>query len=71
MYKTQNPTLQMVPFKYDLNENQELVPVGRPIGNNTCGVVIGLITNVTTKYPEGMTRVWIGSDSTESYGGLG
>ena len=64
---TSNGTFQ----EYDLNENQEIVPVDRPIGNNTCGVVIGLITNVTTKYPEGMTRVWIGSDSTRVYGSIG
>jgi acetyl/propionyl-CoA carboxylase alpha subunit/acetyl-CoA carboxylase carboxyltransferase component len=56
--------------EYDVDKNDRLVPVIRPFGLNECGVVIGMITNCTQKYPEGMTRVWIGSDSTKAMGAL-
>ena len=56
--------------EYDLDESNQVIPIFRPFGNNICSVVIGLITNSTAQFPEGMTRVWIASDSTKSMGAL-
>ena len=56
--------------EYDLDESNQAVPIFRPFGNNTSAVVIGLITNSTAQFPEGMTRVWIASDSTKAMGSL-
>ncbi len=55
----------------DLDEaGEHLVPVDRPFGENRAGVVVGLMTHVTRKHPEGMTRVWIASDPTTAMGAL-
>ncbi|MCC6620736.1 MAG: ATP-grasp domain-containing protein [Deltaproteobacteria bacterium] len=55
----------------DLDDGGEaLVPVDRPPGENQSGVVVGLVTHRTARYPEGMTRVWLGSDPTRSMGAL-
>lgn len=43
---------------------------GRPPGENQCGIVFGLITTPTVKYPEGMTRVLMLSDPTHDLGAL-
>lgn len=56
--------------EYDFNSNRQFVPVLRPFGQNTCGVVVGIISNMTSKFPQGMQRVWIGSDSTKAMGSL-
>jgi acetyl/propionyl-CoA carboxylase alpha subunit/acetyl-CoA carboxylase carboxyltransferase component len=57
--------------EHDLDETGErLVPVDRPYGRNAANVVVGLITNVTEKVPEGMTRVAILSDPTRGLGNL-
>ncbi len=57
--------------EYDLDASgYELVPVDRPWGMNKAGVVVGLMTHVTRKHPEGMTRVWIASDPTTAMGAL-
>ena len=56
--------------EYDLDEQNNAVPIFRPFGNNPSSIVIGLITNSTPQFPEGMTRVWIASDSTKSMGAL-
>jgi len=47
-----------------------LVPVDRAPGENTAGVVVGLVTHATKKFPDGMTRVWIASDPTRAMGAL-
>ena len=57
-------------IEYDLNENMEFVSVEREKGLNTCGVVCGIISNKTPKYPQGMSRVWIASDATRAMGAL-
>lgn len=58
-------------FDLDPTHPERLVSVqGRPDGENRSGVVVGIITNFTTKHPEGMSRVWIGSDSTKAMGAL-
>ncbi len=43
--------------EYDFDDNGELVPVERDFGRNAANIVVGLITNYTDKYPEGMQRV--------------
>jgi acetyl/propionyl-CoA carboxylase alpha subunit/acetyl-CoA carboxylase carboxyltransferase component len=56
--------------EHDLGPDGELVPVDRPHGHNTANVVVGLITNVTPKYPEGMTRVIVLGDPSKEVGSL-
>jgi acetyl-CoA carboxylase carboxyltransferase component len=57
--------------EYDLDEaSGELEPVSRPYGENTSGVVVGIMTHETVKFPEGMSRVWIAADPTRSMGSL-
>jgi acetyl/propionyl-CoA carboxylase alpha subunit/acetyl-CoA carboxylase carboxyltransferase component len=56
--------------EHDLGPGGQLVPVDRPYGHNTANVVVGLITNVTDKFPEGMTRVVILGDPSKEVGSL-
>ncbi|MEC8278003.1 MAG: carboxyl transferase domain-containing protein, partial [Myxococcota bacterium] len=56
--------------EYDFNENDAFMPVARPLGMNNCGIVVGIMTNCTLKYPEGMPRVWLASDPTRAMGAL-
>ncbi len=53
-------------LEYDLDADGRLAPVDRPYGQNSCGVVVGVVTNYTPKFPEGMARVWIASDPTHA-----
>ena len=57
-------------IEYDLDEQGDFLPVTRPLGQNMCSVVVGLICNYTRLHPEGMRRVWIASDPTRSMGAL-
>lgn len=56
--------------EYDLNEHGAFVQVHRPHGENTCGVVTGVVSHRTEKFPEGMERVFIASDPTVAMGAL-
>jgi acetyl/propionyl-CoA carboxylase alpha subunit/acetyl-CoA carboxylase carboxyltransferase component len=56
--------------EHDLDADGQLVPVDRPYGHNTANVVVGLIRNVTEKFPEGMTRVLILGDPSKEVGSL-
>jgi acetyl/propionyl-CoA carboxylase alpha subunit/acetyl-CoA carboxylase carboxyltransferase component len=56
--------------EYDLDESNELVPVERPPGRNTAAIVVGLVANTTTRYPDGMRRVVLLGDPTKSLGSL-
>ncbi|MFI5551962.1 carboxyl transferase domain-containing protein [Streptomyces sp. NPDC051738] len=47
-----------------------LVPADRPRGNNTAGIVVGVVTTPTAVYPEGVTRVALLGDPTKSLGSL-
>jgi acetyl/propionyl-CoA carboxylase alpha subunit/acetyl-CoA carboxylase carboxyltransferase component len=47
-----------------------LVPVDRPRGKNTAGIVVGEVTSITPRYPEGMTRVVLMGDPTKSLGSV-
>ena len=55
--------------EHDL-EDGRLVPVDRGRGENTANVVVGVVSNLTMRYPEGMTRVAILSDPTRGMGNL-
>ena len=55
--------------EYDL-AGDELVPVDRPYGRNTAGIVTGVITSYTSLVPEGLRRVAILGDPTSGLGSL-
>jgi acetyl/propionyl-CoA carboxylase alpha subunit/acetyl-CoA carboxylase carboxyltransferase component len=54
----------------DLDGAGRLVKVERPYGKNTANVVVGVITNVTSRYPEGMRRVILLGDPSREMGSL-
>jgi acetyl/propionyl-CoA carboxylase alpha subunit/acetyl-CoA carboxylase carboxyltransferase component len=56
--------------EYDLDPDGALVPVSRPPGGNTAGIVVGLVSTPTARYPEGMTRVALLGDPTKGLGSL-
>jgi acetyl-CoA carboxylase carboxyltransferase component/biotin carboxyl carrier protein len=56
--------------EYDLDEDDRLVPVDRPLGGNAAGIVVGLVQSVTDRYPEGMTRVTLLGDPTKALGAI-
>ncbi len=56
--------------EHDLDDEDQLVAVNRPYGNNPSSVVVGLITNVTDTYPEGMSRVVLLGDPSKGLGSL-
>ena len=41
--------------EHDLDGEGRLIPVDRPYGQNKANIIVGIIRNFTTKYPEGMT----------------
>ena len=43
--------------EYDFDESGEFVPVDRPYGRNTAGLIVGMVSRPTPRYPEGMTRI--------------
>jgi acetyl/propionyl-CoA carboxylase alpha subunit/acetyl-CoA carboxylase carboxyltransferase component len=54
--------------EYDLDASGTLVPVDRPNGRNTAGVIVGTVSLPTTHYPEGMTRIALFGDPTKALG---
>ncbi len=56
--------------EYDLDEDSRLVPVDRPYGKNRAGIVVGVIRNHTSKYPEGIVRVIVLGDPSHSLGSV-
>src|SRR5574337_997411 len=54
--------------EHDLDERGALIPVDRPYGQNSAGVVVGVVTTPTPRYPEGMTRVALFGDPTKALG---
>ncbi|SFT93066.1 Acetyl/propionyl-CoA carboxylase, alpha subunit [Geodermatophilus amargosae] len=54
--------------EHDLGDDGRLVPVQRPPGQNRAGIVVGLVTTPTQRYPEGMTRVALFGDPTKALG---
>lgn len=56
--------------EYDLDARSRLVPVDRPFGQNKANIIVGLITNFTARYPEGMSRVLLMGDPSKDLGAL-
>ena len=56
--------------EHDLDDRGELVPVERDLGANTAGIVVGVVTTPTDRYPEGLTRVALLGDPTRGLGAL-
>ena len=57
-------------LELDLDEGGGLVPVDREYGQNSANVVVGVISNVTPAYPEGMRRVAVFGDPSHALGSL-
>jgi acetyl/propionyl-CoA carboxylase alpha subunit/acetyl-CoA carboxylase carboxyltransferase component len=57
-------------LEYDLDADHKLVPVDRPYGKNRANIIVGVIRNFTTRYPEGMTRVLLLGDPSKDLGAL-
>ncbi|MBA3748974.1 MAG: fused acetyl/propionyl-CoA carboxylase subunit alpha/methylmalonyl-CoA decarboxylase subunit alpha, partial [Solirubrobacterales bacterium] len=56
--------------EYDLDEDDRLVPVQRPFGANSCGIVVGVVRTITDRHPEGMARVALLGDPTRALGAI-
>jgi acetyl/propionyl-CoA carboxylase alpha subunit/acetyl-CoA carboxylase carboxyltransferase component len=56
--------------EHDLDAAGRLVPVTRPPGGNAANLVVGVISNRTDRYPDGMTRVCLLGDPSRSMGAL-
>jgi acetyl/propionyl-CoA carboxylase alpha subunit/acetyl-CoA carboxylase carboxyltransferase component len=56
--------------EYDFNGEDRLVPVHRAYGENKANIIVGVIRNFTTKYPEGMARVALFGDPSKELGAL-
>ena len=54
--------------EYDFDASGTLVPVDRPYGRNTAGLIVGTVSRPTPLYPEGMTRVALFGDPTKALG---
>jgi len=54
--------------EYDFDGAGNFVPVDRAPGKNTAGVIVGVVSTPTTKYPEGITRVALFGDPTKALG---
>jgi acetyl/propionyl-CoA carboxylase alpha subunit/acetyl-CoA carboxylase carboxyltransferase component len=56
--------------EYDFDDTGALVPVERPKGQNKAGIVAGVVSTPTERYPEGVTRVALLGDPTKALGAL-
>ncbi|WP_448616922.1 ATP-binding protein [Modestobacter sp. URMC 112] len=54
--------------EHDLDDAGRLVPVQRPPGQNTAGLVAAVISTPTDRYPEGVSRVALFGDPTKQLG---
>ncbi len=54
----------------DFDSDGRLVAVDRPYGHNKANIIVGIIRNFTTKYPEGMARVLLLGDPSKDLGAL-
>ena len=53
-----------------LATKDRLLPVDRPYGQNKSNIIVGVIRNFTSKYPEGMARVMLLGDPGKDLGAL-
>ena len=68
---TRGPNSLLVSFvEHDLASDGRLVPVDRPYGQNKSNIIVGVIRNFTTKYPEGMERVLLLGDPSKDLGAI-
>ncbi|MDA3642760.1 ATP-grasp domain-containing protein [Saccharopolyspora indica] len=56
--------------EHDLDDTGALVPVDRPKGLNESGIVAGVASTPTERYPEGIKRVVLLGDPTKALGAL-
>jgi acetyl/propionyl-CoA carboxylase alpha subunit/acetyl-CoA carboxylase carboxyltransferase component len=56
--------------EHDLDEDGRLLPVDRPPATNRAGIVCGVVSNRSERYPEGMRRVVLLGDPTRALGSL-
>ena len=56
--------------EHDLDAATGLVPVDRPYGENKANIIVGVIRNFTSQYPEGMERVLLLGDPSRDLGAL-
>ncbi len=56
--------------EHDLGADGRLVPVDRPPGHNAAGIVVGVVSTPSHRYPEGMVRVALFGDPTKSLGSV-
>jgi acetyl/propionyl-CoA carboxylase alpha subunit/acetyl-CoA carboxylase carboxyltransferase component len=56
--------------EHDLDDAGRLVAVPRPPGHNRSGIVVGIVSNTTARYPEGMARVALLGDPTRALGAI-
>jgi acetyl-CoA carboxylase carboxyltransferase component len=56
--------------EHDLDDAGALVPVERPRGQNTAGIIAAVVTTPTPLHPEGVTRVVLCGDPTKSLGSV-
>jgi acetyl/propionyl-CoA carboxylase alpha subunit/acetyl-CoA carboxylase carboxyltransferase component len=56
--------------EHDLDGAGRLVPVDRPRGHNTSGIMAGVVSTPSARYPEGMVRVALFGDPTKSLGSV-
>jgi acetyl-CoA carboxylase carboxyltransferase component/biotin carboxyl carrier protein len=57
-------------MEYDLVSEGRLGAVDRPYGQNKANIIVGIIRNFTTQYPEGMTRVLMLGDPSKDLGAV-
>src|SRR5581483_10214952 len=56
--------------EHDLDADGRLVPVTRPYGQNKANIIVGVVRNFTSRYPEGMKRVVLLGDPSKDLGAL-
>ncbi|MFL6164319.1 MAG: carboxyl transferase domain-containing protein [Jatrophihabitantaceae bacterium] len=56
--------------EHDLDSDARLVPVDRAPGGNRAGIVVGVASSPTDRYPEGVTRVVLLGDPTRALGAV-
>ena len=56
--------------EHDLDASGQLVPVDRPYGLNTAGILAAVVTTPTPLHPEGVQRVVLCGDPTKSLGSV-
>jgi len=56
--------------EHDLDAEGQLVPVRRAPGGNTAGMVVGVVSTPTLRYPEGLRRVVLLGDPTMALGAV-